>query len=286
MTIDPAIEGFEYAPIRKRYTERDTILYALGVGAGLRPDELDLVYEENLRALPTFPVVAPFAALMLMEEKLGIDLATVLHGEQRLELRRAMPASGEVDIRAHVSKVWDKGAGAIIDTSATVAVDGALVATTTYGSFVRGGGGFGGDRGTGLQAVAIDRPPDAVVTERTTEGQALLYRLSGDANPLHVDPEFALRAGFERPILHGLCTYGFATRMAMHVVGDGDPHNITAVNARFTGVVYPGDELVVEMWRPDAETALARVRVPARDALVIDPLEISTSHATTSFTAP
>ncbi len=277
MTLDPAIEGFEYAPIRKRYDERDCILYALGVGA----TELPFVYERGLKALPTFPVVPPFAALMLMEDELGIDLATVLHGEQRLSLHRPVPGHGELDIRARVSKLWDKGSGAIIDTTADVSIDGEPVATAVYSSFVRGGGGFGGERGTGLHAAAPDGPPDAVVTARTQTIQALLYRLSGDTNPLHADPEFARSAGFERPILHGLCTYGFAARMALPVVADGEPANVTGVDARFTGVVYPGETLQLELWRTQPGVAYGRVSVPARNAVVIDPLEISTREPKT-----
>ena len=280
MTLDPAIEGFEYAPIRKRYDERDCSLYALGVGA----TELPFVYERGLKALPTFPVVPPFAALMLMEDELGIDLATVLHGEQRLQLHRPVPPAGELDIRAHVSKLWDKGSGAIIDTTAEVSVDGEPVATAVYSSFVRGGGGFGGERGSGLSAPAPDGPPDAVVVEATLPQQAQLYRLNGDTNPLHVDPEFAGRAGFERPILHGLCTYGFAARMALPVLADGEPSNITAVNARFTGVVYPGETLTVELWQTGTEGAYGRVSVAARQSVVIDPLELSTTAARESAT--
>lgn len=275
MSLDPAIEGFEYPPVRRRYDERDCILYALGVGA----TELPFVYEQGLRALPTFPVVPPFAALMLMEDELGIDLATVLHGEQRLTLHRPVPPAGELHVRAHVSKLWDKGSGAIIDTTAEVSVDGDPVATAIYSSFVRGGGGFGGDRGAGLAAPpGLDGPPDAVVAAATLPQQAQLYRLCGDTNPLHVDPAFARRAGFERPILHGLCTYGFAARVALPVVADGEPSNILAINARFTGVVYPGEALTVELWRTGPEHAYGRVSVAARASVVIDPLEISTTH--------
>jgi acyl dehydratase len=175
-----------------------------------------------------------------------------------------------------VENVWDKGKGAVVDCTAEIAVDGEPVASATYASFVRGGGGFGGERGTGLAPTAFDRPPDDVRCEPTAATQALLYRLTGDSNPLHADPAFARAAGFDRPILHGLCTYGFAARMVMHAVAEGDPARIASVDARFTGVVFPGDELRVEVWRTGPETASARVLVPARDAVVVDPLEIST----------
>jgi acyl dehydratase len=278
MTLDPGIVGFRFPPVRRRYDARDTILYALGVGAGERDDELRFVYEQGLVALPTLPAAPPYAALAHMEAELGVDLATVLHGEQRLRLHRPVPAAGETEVHAHVSAVWDKGEGAIVDTTAEVQVDGRLVATAVYATFVRGGGGFGGERGAGLRAPRRDRPADAVATQRTRPGQALLYRLSGDDNPLHVDPAFARRAGFERPILHGLCSYGFAVRMALHELAGGDPARVTRADARFTGVVHPGDELQVELWRTGDADASARVTVPSREAVVIEPLEISTTR--------
>jgi acyl dehydratase len=280
MTIDPRIVGHEYPPVSRDYDERDVILYALGVGAG--PDELGLVYEPQLRALPTFPVVPPFEAVMTMEQALAIDQATVLHGEQRLRLHRPVPARGHIDVRTYVERVWDKGAGAVVDTTAEISIDGDPVATTTYATFVRGGGGFGGERGSGLKPPALDRPPDAVLTDATLPTQALLYRLCGDTNPLHADPAFAQRAGFDRPILHGLCTYGFATRMAMKAV-DGE---ITGVDARFTGIVFPGDELALELWRTGEQTWYGRVSVPRRDAVVVDPLEISTTPLAAPPTRP
>ena len=275
MTLDPGIVGFAYPLVRRRFDARDTILYALGVGAGAREDELRFVYERGLDALPTLPVAPPYAALAGMHAELGADLTTVLHGEQRLRLHRPVPAAGETAIEARVTALWDKGAHAIIDTTAEISVDGEHVATAVYAAFVRGGGGFGGERGSGLRAPERDREPDAVATERTLPGQARLYRLSGDDNPLHVDPAFARRAGFERPILHGLCTYGFAVRMALHELAGGDPARVTRADARFTDVVYPGDELRVELWRTGPGEASARVSVPARDAVVIDPLELS-----------
>jgi acyl dehydratase len=271
--LDPGIQGFEYPPISRPYGPQETILYALGVGAGAREDELRFVYEEGLEALPTLPVCPPYGALMLMDEALGIELADVLHGEQRLRLHRPVPASGHLDIQARVAKLWDKGAAAIIDTVAEMSVDGEPVATMTYATFVRDAGGFGGERGSGLKAATVDRPPDHSVRERTLPTQAQLYRLSGDTNPLHVDPAFARAAGFERPILHGLCTYGFAVRMAMHVL----PGVVVGADARFTGVVFPGDELLVEIWETAPQSAYARVSVPQREAVVIDPLEISTT---------
>jgi acyl dehydratase len=272
--VDPGIVGFAYPPLVRRYDERDAILYALGVGAGERDDELGLVYERGLRVLPTFPVAPPYAALAGVHDALGIALESVLHGEQRLRLHRPVPPRGELHTAASVTAVWDKGEHAIVDTTAEVAVDGEPLATAVYASFVRGGGGFGGERGAGLRPPERDRPPDAVLGDRTQPGQARLYRLSGDDNPLHVDPAFARRAGFPRPILHGLCSYGFAVRMALHELAAGDPARLRSADARFTDVVYPGDELRVEVWRTGPGRATARVLVPSRETVVIDPLEL------------
>jgi acyl dehydratase len=275
MPLDPGIQGHEYEPLKVTYDERDTILYALGVGAGVRDDELDLVFEPRLKALPTFPVVLPFPLIMRMEEELGIAQELMLHGEQRLQLHRSPPPTGTAEITAHVADVWDKGTGAIVDTAAAIRVDGQPVATTTYSTFIRGGGGFGGERGAGLAKPEISGEPLATASERTLPQQAKIYRLSGDANPLHLDPGFAQRAQLDRPILHGLCTYGFATRLAMHLVADGDPARVTGVDARFTGMVYPGDELKIELWPAgQPERIYAKVSVPERDVTVIDPLLI------------
>jgi acyl dehydratase len=275
MPIDPTIKGFEYEPLTLDHDEQSTILYALAVGAGTRDDELDLIYEKSLRALPTLPVVLPFPLLMQMESALGISQEAVLHGEQRLVLHRPVATRGEVEVRAWVSNLWDKGSGAIVDTAAEVVIDGQITASMTYSSFVRGGGGFGGERGTGLARPHVVTKPTMVLAQQTLVQQAQLYRLCGDTNPLHIDPAFARRAGMERPILHGLCTYGFATRMAMHAVADGDPAKVAGVDARFTDVVHPGETLGVEIWKLDPQTAYARVSALERQAVVIDPLMIS-----------
>jgi 3-hydroxyacyl-CoA dehydrogenase/3a,7a,12a-trihydroxy-5b-cholest-24-enoyl-CoA hydratase len=275
MSIDPGIEGFEYPLVRRAYDARETMLYALAVGAGADDDELRFVYEDGLVALPTFPVIPPFDAMAQMEIALGLDFTKVVHGEQRLRLHRPVPAAGELFVRVRVSKLWDKAPHAIVDTTAEIDVDGERVATTTFSSFVRDGGGFGGERGTGLAAASPMSAADVVVRSRTLPQQARLYRLLGDTNPLHVDPSFAHRAGFERPILHGLCTYGFAVRMALpHIEGP-----LTGADARFTGVVFPGDELLLELWKVTPRRAYGRVSVPARRVVVIEPLELSIGNA-------
>jgi acyl dehydratase len=275
MTLDPAIKGFVYDPVSLDYQDRETMLYALAVGAGTREDQLSLVYEESLQALPTLLVALPFSIFDQLEDGLGVRTEDALHGEQRLTLHRPVPPAGHLVARGHVERLWDKGQHAIIDTEVEVEVDGTLIATATYASFVRGAGGFGGERGSGLAAPEVTGAPDATAVHQTLAQQALLYRLTGDRNPLHADPAFALRAGQQRPILHGLCTYGTATRMVMDLVADGDPARVREANARFTSVVYPGDLLAVELWRLARDRAYARVTVPERGVTVIDPLLVT-----------
>ncbi len=275
MPLDKSIEGFQYPELELDYSDRDSILYALGVGAGEVDEELRFVYEKGVETLPTQPVIAPFPLLLRMEELLGIDQEKVLHGEQRLRIHSPMPPSGRATVKADVPNIWDKGAGAIIDTRAHVSVDGTAVATTTFSSFVRGAGGFGGERGSGLARPEVDGDPEHTISQSTSLQQAQLYRLSGDLNPLHVDPESAARSGFDRPILHGLCSYGFATRMAMRVLLDGPSRRITGVDCRFVNSVYPGDQLRLDVWRTGDGSAYARLIAANRDVVAIDPLIIT-----------
>ncbi len=273
MSVDPAILGTTFAPYEVEYDERDTILYALGVGAGRAPEELDYVYERALLALPTQPVVAVSKIFMDMTGLLDIAGTARVHGEQRLVLHRPPPVRGRIRVEASVTGVWDKTAGAVIDVTALLTVDGEPLATVTFASFVRGGGGFGGERGSGLvMSTPSEGPPAVVVEEEMGWNQALIYRLTGDLNPLHVDPAYAAESGFPEPIMHGLCTYGFATRMAMKGLGRLSPREIAEVNARFVSPVYPGQGLRLEVWEPRAGRVYARLL--ADGAVAIDPLEI------------
>lgn len=272
MSIDPGILGTAFAPYELEYAESDTILYALGVGAGRDREELDYVYERDLLALPTQPVVAVSQIFMAMTEVLGISGTARVHGEQRLVLHRPPPTSGRIRVEASVSGVWDKTTAAVIDVAVVLSIDGEPLATATFASFVRGGGGFGGERGRGLQAPVPEGAPTAIVVDRLGWHQALIYRLTGDLNPLHVDPLYAAESGFPEPIMHGLCTYGFATRMAMKGLGWLRPREIAEVNARFVSPVYPGQDLRLEVWKPRARRVYARLL--AGDAVAIEPLEI------------
>jgi MaoC like domain len=271
--LDPAVLGTAFEPYELDFDERDTLLYALSVGAGREPEELDFVYERDLQALPTQPVVAVSRVFMAMTGVLGIDGTRRVHGEQRLVLHRPPPARGRIRVEATVIGVWDKGGGAIVDVEVPLSVDGEPLATATFASFVRGAGGFGGERGSGgLKVARPEGPPAAIVLDRMSWNQALLYRLTGDLNPLHVDPVFARDSGFEEPIMHGLCSYGFAVRMAMKGLGWRRPAEIAEVNARFNAPVFPGEPLRLEVWEPRGGRVYARL--VAGGTVAIDPLEI------------
>jgi acyl dehydratase len=255
--------GEDVTPRCHRWTEDDALLYAVGVGGG--SDELGFTTEntrgEPLRVLPTFAVVlgqAEHGVGGALRAIGSLQLETYLHGEQTMELRRALPTSGEVEVTGRVTAIYDKGSGAVVvsESEATDRASGEVMARLRSAVFARGAGGFGGDRGPKrVPAAPQGRPPDQVVTARTSANQALLYRLSGDRNPLHTDPAAARAAGFERPVLHGLCTFGFAGRALLHAVAGGDPGRCRRMHARFVDPVYPGEELVTMIWRRDDGSA-------------------------------
>ncbi|TDD11794.1 MaoC family dehydratase [Nonomuraea diastatica] len=245
MPLDHSLIGVE-GPARERtWTAKDTMLYALGVGAGT--SELEFTTEKGQRVLPTFAVLAAQSP----GRRLGdFDPALLVHAEQGFELRGELPPAGGVRTTSKVTGIYDKGSGALV-TSEARAVDldtGEPVISSRSAVFIRGEGGFGGDRGPRDAWALPDRAPDHKVTYPTVPEQALLYRLSGDVNPLHSDPEFAARAGFDRPILHGLCTYGVTGRALLHAVAGSDPGRFRAMSGRFTSPVFPGESLTVSIW--------------------------------------
>ncbi len=261
MPIDPAVAiGAELPSHDLSWTASDVLLYHLAIGAG--PDDLRYVYERELRVLPTFAVVAPTlrdtAPPVLTMPGIDVDLAAALHGRQELTVHQPLPVNGKARTRSVIADVQDKGSAAVIVVE-TRAADpaGEPLFTTRTTIFVRGEGGFGGHRGESGRVAVPERAPDAVLEAPTWPAQALWYRLCGDRNPLHVDPAFAARAGFPRPILHGLCTYGVVCRTVVDALLDGDAGRVTGYSARFAGVVYPG------------ETLRTRVRVEAPDRLVL-----------------
>jgi acyl dehydratase len=247
MTLDLGARGFETAAHSHPYGWRDTALYALGLGAG--EDDLPYLLESPLpRVLPTFAVVPAFAPVFEALNRTGGNLVTLLHSGQRVEVLRPFPPGGRAETRARIRGIWDMKIGALVLVDTEIAVDDVPTARTAWELLLRGEGGFGGERPPALLRVKppAGREPAFRVEARTTRSQPLLYRLSGDVNPIHSDPQVARAAGFERPILHGLCTYGIAARAALRELCGDDPSRVRSFEARFAKVVMPGDTLVVE----------------------------------------
>lgn len=275
MNLD-ALLAHRIATQTVRYSARDTMLYALSVGAGSRAGderELDLVYEERLRALPTLATVLAHPGQWIAAPAIGANVARLVHGEQRLELLRALPAEGEVVVDHEVRAVVDKGAGrgAIVHFEKRIAesATGRPLAVTSQALYLRDDGGCGshGEPPAPLPEASSGAPGFADEI-RTMPTAALLYRLNGDRNPLHVDPERARRAGFDRPILHGLCTYGIAAYLLVRSLCGYEPARLVSLAARFTSPVFPGETVRIEGHR-DGEWVSFRALVPERDQFVL-----------------
>jgi acyl dehydratase len=259
------------------WTPKDVLLYHLGIGAGLPatdPDELRYTLESRLQVLPSFATVAgsgaPGVISGLSMPGVEVDLARVLHGGQSLTVHRPIPAEGRATATSRVAAVYDKGKAAILVLRTDVAdADGPLW-TNDAQIYVRGEGGWGGDRGP---ATRLDPPagqPDRTLERTVREDQALLYRLSGDWNPLHADPDFAKTAGFDRPILHGLCTYGMTLKAAVDTLLGGEVSRVRAYATRFAGVVFPGETLRIRLWKQAGGVVRAEVSAVERgDAPVL-----------------
>jgi len=261
--VDAAL-GFKYPEQQSSYDERDVALYALGVGAAKDPTneaDLALVYEmsgKGMKVLPSFGVL-PAINMVFSQAKQGISAPglnfgfdRILHGEQYTELTRPLPTHAKLTTKATVKTILDKGKGAVVGTEfLTYDETGDVLIKNEVTTFVRGAGGWGGERGPSVEVnVPPDRAPDKVVEQKTDENQALLYRLSGDWNPLHADPSFAKNFGFAKPILHGLATYGFATRAVINAFApEADPRYVHSIRVRFAATVLPGETIVTEMWK-------------------------------------
>lgn len=262
--IDKAL-GADLPASSFSWSDRDVILYHLGIGAGSPPtdeNELRYTYEGDLRVLPTYATIPPFETMMSlgMVEGLDINLAKILHGEQLVTIhQQPIQPEGAVKQSGKVTAIYDKGRGAVIvmEIASVDASSGEALFTNRSSIYVRGEGGFGGDQGPAAPLHVPDLPPDHVVESPTLPQQALLYRMSsGDLNPLHADPGFAMFAGFERPILHGLCTYGIALKAAVGAALDHDTTAVASYDARFSGVVYPGETIVTSIWDLGGRLAL------------------------------
>lgn len=271
---------FEFPQITFRYTERDVSLYALGVGAPADPldqAELAFVYErsgEGFRVLPTFAALFPGAMIdtLISGNIAGFEFNPMMlvHGEQYLEVSGPLPTRATITCTPKISAVYDKGSGALIITDVACHTEtGEKVALIQSSMFIRGAGGWGGERGPSAEInVPPDREPDAVVSETTLPTQALIYRLSGDINPLHADPMMAALGGFDRPILHGLASFGFAGRAVLRTFCGNDPARFRSIKARFAKPVFPGETLTTEMWQ-EGDTVIFRTRVIDRDVVTI-----------------
>jgi acyl dehydratase len=284
--IDPGVAVGAQLPAEDfSWTSSDVLLYHLALGAGgdpIDPRELRYTIEDDLQVLPTFAVVAQtvhrFEPPAVEYPGISVDLAKVLHGTQRIDVHRPLPAEGKARATARVKGVYDKGAAAVIETETLVTdLDGEPLWTNTSSIFARGEGGFGGDRGPSGPPPPPSRAPDAVIVTPTAPQQALWYRLLGDRNPLHSHPEFAAHAGFPRPILHGLCTYGMVAKAVVDAELSGDVSRVAGFGVRFAGVVFPGETLRTSVWREDGRLVLVTT-VDERDgALALTGAELTTS---------
>jgi acyl dehydratase len=279
------LKDWPFPVIEQRYTADDSMLYALALGLGEDPvDAAQLAFVDDTEAgqplaLPTMAVVLGFPGSWMQDPATGIDFSKIVHGEEDLVLHRPLPAAGTVRAEHRVNRIVDKGAG----RGATIAYDkrvfdaasGELLATVTHTTFARGDGGFAAEQGLGDEPLPPPAPmpdgeADLSLAIRTLPQQALLYRLCADRNPLHSQPDVARAAGFERPILHGLCTYGLAGRAVLALCCGNDPTRLKRLFARFSSPVYPGETVAFELYRDGPGAVRFRARVQARDRVVLD----------------
>jgi len=262
LPISSDLVGLSTDPSTFSWKEQDVQLYALAVGC--KPDdELDFVYEaRGPKVLPTYSVIPGLNLIASVMSKVQFNLAMLLHGEQKITLHRTIPSSGTATGVGKIVEVWDKGKAAVVGVECSFSDDKGPLFTTYATMFIRGAGGFGGERGPSQEATAIaipERPADVVIEDITRAEQAALYRLTGDRNPIHIDPNFAKFGGFDRPFLHGLCTYGFAGRAALKALCGGDPARFRSMTGRFSGQVYMGDSIITRIWNEQPGSAILQV---------------------------
>jgi acyl dehydratase len=271
------IMDWPFEDVIQNYSERDSIIYALSLGLGFNPTdpgELKYVFEKGLQTFPTMAVILGHPGPWMTNPETGIDYARVLHGEQHLEIHKPLPTEGSIVGRTRVVEIVDKGAdkGALITTERKICEQesGELLNTQSAVIFARGNGGFGGPVTSGPAPHALpDRKPDTVVDIPTSTQAALLYRLNGDYNPLHADPELAANVGFDAPILHGLATYGIAARAVLKAFDIDDASRLKSIGLRFSAPVYPGETIRTDLWK-DGDIVSFRSGVVERDVTVLN----------------
>ncbi|GBE67288.1 dehydrogenase [Mycobacterium sp. MFM001] len=277
MPINPDVAlGAEFGDVEFSWTASNVQLYNLALGAGadpMNPSELSYVIDHKPQVLPTFGCVA--ASFNDIEPPkvswpgVDIDLAKILHASEQVSVPAPLPPSGSARAVSRIVEVWDKGKAAVVVLeTAVTALDGSPLWTQRRSIFARGEGGFGGERGPSTTTDAPDRAPDVELEMPTLPQQALLYRLCGDRNPLHSDPEFAAAAGFPKPILHGLCTFGITCKAIVDACLDSDVSRVASYGARFAGVVFPGETLRAQLWREN-DRVVGHVVAPGRDDAVV-----------------
>ncbi len=278
MAIDyDALLNREFRDVEQDYTVRDTMLYALGVGMGADPmdaDQLRYVYEQDLRAMPSMASVLGYIGFWAREPDTGIDWVKVVAGEQGTTLHKPLPPEGRIVGKLRITGIVDKGEGrgALVYSDREIydRDSGDHLATVSQTMFARGNGGFGGPDGPVKPPHPMpETTPEAACDLPTAANQALIYRLSGDYNPLHADPAVAAKAGFDRPILHGLSTYGVACHALLKTYCGDAPERLRALDCRYSAPVYPGETIRTEMWR-DGETVSFRARVVERDVVALN----------------
>ncbi len=272
MPLNPDAVGATSEPAEFSWTSKDALLYAVSIGAG--EDELAFTTENTAGVdqvvFPTFPVVMGYGAGRGVMSNIGkFNPAMLVHGQQAVTLARPIPPEGTATLTSRLTDMFDKGKAAVVVTVNDVTMDGEPLYSTRMSAFIRGEGGWGGDRGpSGPQNEPPDRDPDKTVTYQTSTDQAFLYRLNGDRNPLHTDPSFAAAGGFDKPILHGLCSYGFTGRGLLHLLCDSDPATFHHIEGRFASPVLPGEALTIKAWETAPGEAVFTTSVG--DRVVID----------------
>jgi acyl dehydratase len=275
------VKSWDFGDIKHTYSERDTMLYALGVGVGFDPmdaGQLRFVFENKLQVLPSMVAVLGTPGFWWRDPRTGADAVKLVHGEQRIRIFKPLPVAATLIAKNRVVSLTDKGAGkgaiAVIRREIYAPGDSEPLAETTQVTFLRGDGGFSessgvSDPGPDVLPAVPDTNPDVEIDLPSLQQAALIYRLSGDYNPLHADPEVARKAGFPRPILHGLCTFGMATHAVLKAFCNYEAERMKAMSVRFTAPLFPGETVRFQLWRRDDRVHL-RGRVEARDAVVLN----------------